>query len=176
MSNDGKLSGNSRSVSTDDNGNIVTTDLSVADPTAEGTSDTFIKTISQAANGKITVTKATRSLPNYAGSTSQGGAANSVKTPITFNNGGSGAASGTTFDGSTARTISYNTIGAAASSHTHNYAGSSSAGGAATNVNASTVASGTIYVTGVSGTGSQGVKYHTSVTINAAKGVLMGAA
>jgi hypothetical protein len=31
---------------------------------------------------------------------------------VTFNNGGSGAASGTTFDGSVARTISYNTIGA----------------------------------------------------------------
>ena len=33
---------------------------------------------------------------------------------VTFNNGGSGAASGTTFDGSAARTISYNTIGAQA--------------------------------------------------------------
>lgn len=32
--------------------------------------------------------------------------------PVTFNNSGSGATSGTTFDGSTARTISYNTIGA----------------------------------------------------------------
>jgi hypothetical protein len=32
--------------------------------------------------------------------------------PVTFNNGGSGAASGTTFDGSVARTISYNTVGA----------------------------------------------------------------
>jgi hypothetical protein len=31
---------------------------------------------------------------------------------VTFNNSGSGAASGTTFDGSVARTISYNTIGA----------------------------------------------------------------
>jgi len=31
---------------------------------------------------------------------------------VTFNNGGTGAASGTTFNGSTARTISYNTIGA----------------------------------------------------------------
>lgn len=30
----------------------------------------------------------------------------------TFNNGGAGAASGTTYDGSTARTISYNTVGA----------------------------------------------------------------
>lgn len=32
---------------------------------------------------------------------------------LTMNNGGSGAASGTTFDGSVARTISYNTLGAA---------------------------------------------------------------
>ena len=38
---------------------------------------------------------------------------------ITFNNGGTGDASGTSYNGSTARTISYNTIGAAASSHTH---------------------------------------------------------
>jgi hypothetical protein len=38
--------------------------------------------------------------------------------PVTFNNGGAGAASGTTFDGSAARTISYNTIGAQASDAT----------------------------------------------------------
>lgn len=59
---------------------------------------------------------------NYAGSSSAGGAAtsaNKVNASLTFNNGGSGAASGTTFDGSAAKTISYNTIGAAASSHTH---------------------------------------------------------
>jgi hypothetical protein len=36
----------------------------------------------------------------------------SVAHAVTFNNGGAGAASGTTFDGSVARTISYNTIGA----------------------------------------------------------------
>lgn len=51
----------------------------------------------------------------YAGSSSAGGAAtsaNKVNQSITFNNGGSGASSGTTFDGSTARTVSYNTIGA----------------------------------------------------------------
>jgi hypothetical protein len=35
-----------------------------------------------------------------------------LNTSITFNNAGSGAASGTTFDGSAARTISYNTVGA----------------------------------------------------------------
>lgn len=38
---------------------------------------------------------------------------------VTFNNSGSGDASGTAYNGSTARTISYNTIGAAASGHTH---------------------------------------------------------
>jgi hypothetical protein len=46
---------------------------------------------------------------------------------LTFNNGGSGAASGTTFNGSVAQTISFNTIGAAASSHGH---GNISSGGA----------------------------------------------
>lgn len=56
---------------------------------------------------------------NYAGSSSAGGAANSVKTNLTFNNGGSGAASGTKFNGSAARTISYNTIGAAPATHGH---------------------------------------------------------
>lgn len=40
------------------------------------------------------------------------GAATSVANAVTFNNSGSGATSGTTFDGSTAVTISYNTIGA----------------------------------------------------------------
>jgi hypothetical protein len=37
---------------------------------------------------------------------------------VTFNNGGSGDASGTTFNGTTARTISYNTVGAQASDAT----------------------------------------------------------
>ncbi|MBL7716425.1 MAG: tail fiber domain-containing protein, partial [Bdellovibrionales bacterium] len=39
---------------------------------------------------------------------------------VTFNNGGAGAASGTTFDGSAARTISYNSIGAVGGSGTTN--------------------------------------------------------
>ena len=38
---------------------------------------------------------------------------------LTLSNSGSGAGSGTTLDGSAAITISYNSIGAAASSHTH---------------------------------------------------------
>jgi hypothetical protein len=38
---------------------------------------------------------------------------------VTFNDSGTGAASGTTYNGGTARTISYNTVGAAAAGHTH---------------------------------------------------------
>jgi hypothetical protein len=44
------------------------------------------------------------------------GSASSTIAALTMNNSGSGAASGTTFNGSTARTISYNTIGALGSS------------------------------------------------------------
>lgn len=61
------------------------------------------------------------------------GSAGSVTNSLTFNTSG-GAAAGTSYNGSAARTIDYSTIGAAASSHTHNYAGSSSAGGAATSL------------------------------------------
>lgn len=72
---------------------------------------------------------ALQSLPshthNYAGSSSAGGAANSVKTNLTIKLNG-GATEGTnlfTFNGSTAKTINItpNSIGAAASDHTHNY-------------------------------------------------------
>jgi hypothetical protein len=48
-----------------------------------------------------------------------GGGGGTTTNALTMNNGGAGAASGTTFDGSVARTISYNTVGAAASTHTH---------------------------------------------------------
>ena len=45
--------------------------------------------------------------------------ANQVNNSVTFNNGGSGAASGTTFNGSAAQTISYNTIGAPSTTGTN---------------------------------------------------------
>lgn len=52
---------------------------------------------------------------NFQGAlTGNASTATKVNNAITFKSGGSGAVSGTTFDGSTARTISYNTIGAAA--------------------------------------------------------------
>ena len=41
-----------------------------------------------------------------------GGGGGTTTNPITFNDSGSGSAPGTTFDGSVARTISYNSIGA----------------------------------------------------------------
>lgn len=58
----------------------------------------------------------------YAGSSSKGGPATSavkVQDKITFKADGTGDAADTEFDGSAAKTISYNTIGAAASGHTH---------------------------------------------------------
>ena len=46
------------------------------------------------------------------GAIATGGTAGSVTNAATFNDGGAGAASGTTYNGSAAQTISYNTIGA----------------------------------------------------------------
>lgn len=40
---------------------------------------------------------------------------------LTFNNSGSGGASGTFFDGTAAKTVSYNTVGAAAATHYHSH-------------------------------------------------------
>jgi hypothetical protein len=55
-------------------------------------------------SGAATLTGNTLNIPQYAGGT--------TTNPLTMNNSGSGAASGTTFNGSAATTISYNTIGA----------------------------------------------------------------
>ena len=54
------------------------------------------------------------------------GSAGSVTNAVTFNNGGSGSASGTTFNGSGAITVSYNTIGAQVAGSYSPLAGSSS--------------------------------------------------
>jgi len=86
------------------------------------------------------------------------GQAGSVANSVTFNNGGAGAASGTTFNGSAAQTISYNTIGAPSTTGTNasgtwaisisGNAGTASVAGAvngflATGVTATTAATGT---------------------------------
>ena len=85
---------------------------------------------------------------NYAGSSSAGGAANSVKTSLTvrLNGGNTEGTNKFTFNGSAAKTINITpgSIGAATSSHTHKYAGSSSAGGAANSANRVPVPVGTV--------------------------------
>jgi hypothetical protein len=85
-------------------------------------------------------------LTGTASSLSIGGSSGSVGNAVTFNNGGSGAASGTTFNGSAAATISHNSIGALAL-----------AGGTLTGQLTSTLAwnaatgSGQIYINGATG-------------------------
>lgn len=87
----------------------------------------------------------------YGGTGNTTGQAASVASALTFNNSGSGAASGTTFDGSAARTISYNSIGASP------LAGSSSI------VTVGTIATGTWSATAIAPTkGGTGL---TSATI-----------
>ena len=128
------------------------------------------------------------------GITSIDGSSASVANAITFNNGGSGAASGTTFNGSAVQTISYNTVGAsplAGSSSlvttgtvtSGTWSGSFGAvsGANLTSLNASNLSSGTVpsaRITASSGdftvgqnlfvTGSLSVG-GTSITLNAAQ-------
>ena len=92
----------------------------------------------------------------YAGSSTANGPANSVKAAITFTNSSNGATSVTTYNGSEAKTISYNTIGAAAASHTHKYAGSLTANGPANSVKAAITFSD-------SGGATSGITYDGSV-------------
>ena len=77
------------------------------------------------------------------GSAASATTAGSVTNSVTFNNGGTGAASGTTFNGSVAQTISYNTIGAPSTTGT----GASGSWGISITGNAATVTNG-VYTTG----------------------------
>jgi hypothetical protein len=69
------------------------------------------------------------------------GSAGSVSNSVTFNNGGSGAASGSTYNGSAAVTISYNTIGAYAATNPSGYTSNTLSAGTGISVSASTGAS-----------------------------------
>lgn len=86
------------------------------------------------------------------------GSAGSVANSVTFNNGGSGDASGTTFNGSAARTISYNTVGAAASSHAHGNITSAGAIGSTSGLVVVTTTSG-VLTTLAAGTSGQFLKH-----------------
>ena len=94
-------------------------------------------------SGDLSITTATNHAHNYAGSSSAGGPANSVKANmvVKLNNGTTEGTNMFTFNGSTAKTINITaaSIGAVSGSHTHNYAGSSSAGGPANSVKANMV-------------------------------------
>lgn len=76
-----------------------------------------------------------------------------VENAITFNNSGSGGTSPQSFDGSAVKTISYNTIGAAASSHAHGSITSAGAIGSTAGLIIKTGASGVLgaLTAGVSG-------------------------
>ena len=94
-------------------------------------------------SGDLSITTTTNHTHNYAGSSSAGGPANSVKANmvVKLNNGTTEGTNMFTFNGSTAKTINITaaSIGAVSGSHTHNYAGSSSAGGPANSVKANMV-------------------------------------
>lgn len=71
----------------------------------------------------VTSTGFTGSLSGNADTATSATSADAVANSATFNNGGSGDASGTTFDGSSAVTISYNTLGAAGLAATNTFSG-----------------------------------------------------
>lgn len=98
--------------------------------------DVAVKGLGSAAYTNSNAYAAASHSHNYAGSSSAGGAAtsaNKVAHALTLQFNGT---TNQTYDGSAAKTfnVTPSAIGAAASSHSHNYAGSSSAGGAANSV------------------------------------------
>jgi len=91
------------------------------------------------------------------------GYAANVLNAVTFNNGGAGGASGSTFNGSSGLTVSYNTIGAPSTTGTNASGtwGISITGNAATATTASNVNNGTLTMN-VSGTGLSGSQTFTA--------------
>ena len=107
--------------------------------TVTGTTITANSSFSGPGTG-LTGTATSLSIGGSAGSATTAG---SVTNSVTFNNGGTGAASGTTFNGSVAQTISYNTIGAPSTTGT----GASGTWGINVTGNAATVTNG-VYTSG----------------------------
>lgn len=93
----GTSSNNHVAISSNDNAIVI-------NPTSDSTTNQIVLYLDKSSSFPSGITA------NVTGTASN---ASKVTNSITFNNGGSGAASGTTFNGSAAKTISYNTIGAA---------------------------------------------------------------
>ena len=74
-------------------------------------------TVANATHATIANTANAVAGANVSGTVASATAAGSVQSAVTFSNSGTGAASGTTFNGSAAQTISYNTVGALATSN-----------------------------------------------------------
>jgi hypothetical protein len=91
----------------------------------------------------------------------------SLWNPVTFNNSGLGVASGTSYNAGTPTTISYNTLGAAASSHMHGNISNAGAIGSTSGLPIITTTSG-VLTTGsfgtVAGTFAQGNHTHGNIT------------
>ena len=100
-----------------------------------------------------------------------------ISTPssVTFNNGGSGDASGTSFNGSTARTISYNTVGAPSTGGTGATGtwGISISGNAATATSATSASSATFATTAGSVTGQANSATITAATANTGSTIVL---
>lgn len=86
------------------------------------------------------------------------GEAEQVANAITFNSSGSGGASGQTFNGATAVTVSYNTVGAAPLSHTHGNITNAGAIGTTSGLMVKTTTSG-VLTTLAAGTDGQFLKH-----------------
>ncbi|MGA8730306.1 MAG: hypothetical protein WB608_16245 [Terracidiphilus sp.] len=106
------ISGSSQDVSTQINAVIKAPRIAALLPLAQAYNDTEAPLVTGAANQYFRLSDGTSRCSANGGAWGpcNGGATTSAA--LTMNNSGSGAASGTTFDGSVARTISYNTIGA----------------------------------------------------------------
>ena len=113
-------------------------------------------------NGTSAVT-ASSTIPGSAISGAISGAAGSVANALTVDNSGSGAASGTTFNGSAPITISYNTVGAPSTTGS----GASGTWGINISGNAATATSAT---TASSATTAAGLTGTPSITVNAITG------
>ena len=114
-------------------------------PTLTGTGASGTWGISISGNAATATSATSATTATSATSATSATTAGSVTNAVTFNNGGSGDVSGTTYNGSAARTISYNTIGAYAATNPSGYT---------TNTGTVTSVGGTGTVSGISLSGT----------------------